>query len=420
MSLHVSKIKKTSGETTYRLRYWKNNKHLTIPLSEHPEFKSLDEALAFCKKQNAKLHAERHLENHAKGMAASDWKKRFATFDKDVEEFVEWYKEEAPNSWEASRSWIQNFVIPYFLGKGLNNPNLWHTEFEVFRRWLEKEAKVANGSKLLSYSSRIHIVKCLNNYIKFLGLHNKMDSVTSNVKCRGFKRSLANKRGKEDLIQPSEYEALKIKLDTSRDFFVVLMNTGMRVTELYSLQFPNIFKGSKDLDETLVMPFITMGKTIFGYIRLESQIKKKVAYRNPKTGKISRKPLKSKPKISPQFNRIIPITDPETWDILLENRRRAYKEHESRIHGSDDPDDYLVFNVDISEIRRDLRRNTTKTPHCCRHTFTTNTVRSFRLVNYGPELIKGITGHTSSEFEKYVHLGMEDENQNKKKKVENF
>lgn len=65
---------------------------------------------------------------------------------------------------------------------------------------------------------------------------------------------LSNRRGKEDLIQPAEYQSLKIKLGDSKDFFMTLMNTGMRIHELYSLQFSNIFKGDEDLDDTLKMP----------------------------------------------------------------------------------------------------------------------------------------------------------------------
>lgn len=418
MSLHVAKIKRANGETQYRIRYWDNYKHKTIPLSEHPEFKTLAEALAFVKTQNAKKDADRHLEKHAKGMSAQDWKKKYSNFGKEIESYLEWFKDEAPNSWDTNRSWLENYVIPWFLGKNLNNPNLWHTEFEAFRRWLEKEATLLNSTKKMSYSSMGHCVKALNSYLKYLGLHNKMDVVVSKVKCRGFKRSLSNKRGKDALISSSEYTQLKLKLTTSRDFFIVLMNTGMRIHELYSLQFSNVFKGHKDLDESLRKPFEQMGATIYGYVRLESQMKVKYAYRDLKTGRIKRKPLKSKPKIGSEFNRIIPIIDPETWDVLLENRRRAMKEWESRVHLSSEADDYLLFNVDVNEIRRDLRKHTSKTAHCCRHTFTTNTVRSFRGVNYGPELIKNITGHTSSEFQNYVHLSMESEQ--KMKMIENF
>jgi integrase len=421
VSFHVGKEKRKSGDMSYRIRYWDNNVHRTLPRDQHPEFASYEEAVNFCNSQNAKADADRHLEKHAKGMAHLDFKNKYGNFEKEIEGFLEWYSEEAPNSWEACRSWLQNYVVPYFIGKGLSNPNLWHKEFETFRKWLEKEARTLSGRKL-TYSTMSHIVKALNNFIKYLGLFSRMqmDSGYANIKCRGFDRNKMNKRGKEDLVQPEEFKQLKRVLDQSRDFFIVLMNSGMRVHELYSLQFSNVFKGSKDLDDTLKKPYEQMGATIYGYIRLESQMKKKYAYRNEKNGTIERKPLKSKEKIAAEFNRIIPITDPETWDILVENRRRAMDEWEARKHKSNKVDDYLLFDVDINEIRRDLRKHTKKTPHCCRHTFTTNTVRSFRGVNYGPELIKGITGHTSVEFERYVHLGLEDENEVKKRKVERF
>lgn len=420
MSFHVRKETRSKGNVCYRIRYWEGDKHKTLPASEHPEFTTLEQAKAFCKTQNAKADADKHLARHAKNMDAIAFKKKYADFDKEVVQFLEWYADEAPNSWEACRSWLQNYVLPYFVGKGFNNPNLWHTEFEKFRRWLEKDATVLNGKKKISYSTMGHIVKALNSYIKYLGLFQKMDTATSNIKCRGFKRSKTNKRGKSDLFQPEEFEMLKHALESSSQFFIVLMNTGMRVHELYSLQFSNVFKGDKDLDETLKIPFEQMGKKIFGYVRLESQMKAKFGYRVIKTGTIPRKPLKSKPKIGAEYNRIIPIVDEETWDILVENRRRAMKEWEERRFLSSNVDDYLLFNVDISELRRDMRKFTKKTFHCCRHTYATNTVRSFRMVNYGPELIKGITGHSSVEFERYVHLGFEDEQQVRKGKIERF
>lgn len=420
MSFHVAKIKRASGKVDYRIRYWDNYKHKTVPATEHPEFASLKEAEDFCQQQNAKADADRHLEKHAKGMDQLAWKKKYANFDKDVSQFLEWYAEEAPNSWEACRSWLQNYVIPYFIGKGLNNPNLWHTEFENFRRWLEKEATIYGGRKKPSYSTMGHIVKALNSFLRFLGLHQKMDALTSQIKCRGYRRSKMNKRGKEDLFQPDEYEMLKHALGISSQFYIILMNTGMRIHELYSLPFSNVFKGDKDLDEALKMPFKQLGQKIFGYVRLESQMKLKAAYRIKTTGTIPRKPLKSKPKIAAEYNRIIPIVDEETWNILVENRRRAMKEWEERAYISSKVDDYLLMNVDLNNIRRDMRKYTTKTPHCCRHTYTTNTVKAFRGVNYGPELIKGITGHSSVEFERYVHLGFEDEQEVRKRKVEKF
>jgi integrase len=420
MSFHVGKEKRASG-TAYRIRYWDKDVHRTLPRTEHPEFKSLQEAQDFCKLQNAKADADRHLEKHAKGMAHLEFKKKYGDFEKEVEGFLEWYQDEAPNSWEACRSWLNNYVVPYFIGKNLSNPNLWHKEFESFRKWLEKEARTLQGKKL-TYSTMSHIVKALNNFIKYLGLFGRMqmDAGYANIKCRGFDRAKMNKRGKEDLIQPEEFKTLKKVLGSSRDFFIVLMNTGMRITELYSLQFSNVFKGDKDLDESLVEPFNKMGETIYGYIRLESQIKNKFGYRNEKNGTIARKPLKSKPRIASEFNRIIPIIDAETWEILVKNRRRAMKEWEDRIHKSNKPDDYLVFDIDVNEIRRDLRKHTKKTPHTCRHTYVTNMVRAFRSVNYGPELIKSISGHSSAEFERYVHLSMEDENERKKNRIESF
>lgn len=419
MSFHVRKHQLTSGKTTYRIRYHSKGKHKTLSPDMHPQFKTEQEALNFCTVQNAKADAEKHLLKHAKGMDEIEWKKQFANLSKEVGGYLDWYKKKSPNSWEANRSWLDNYVLPYFVERRLNNPNLWYTDFEKFKDYLEHEAETMNGRKL-SFSSMGHIIKALNSYLAYLGAYNKMDILISKVKCDNPFRARAVQRGKEALILEAEYEVLRTTLGTSREFLIVLMNTGMRFMELYSLQFTGVEKGGDGIVPALKRPFEKLGLTIHGYIRLESQAKKKFAIRDPKTGKIERKPLKSKKKISVENNRYIPITDSETWDILLKNRRRAFKEHEARIHTSDEHDDYLLMNVDKSEFKRDLAKHTKKTSHCCRHSYVTNLVRAFREVDYGPDLIKGISGHTSSEFTRYVHLTFEVEAADKKKKVVNF
>lgn len=206
-------------------------------------------------------------------------------------------------------------------------------------------------------------------------------------------------RGYEDIIHDDEYESLSKKLGESRDFFVVLYNTGMRFNELYSLPFNAIYEDNEDFPEFMREKFDDLNKEIYGYILLESQIKDKVLKRN-KNGQIKRKPLKGRKKISYKDGRIIPIMDAEAWNIIVENYNRAYDEHKKREFISSDKADYLLFNVEMNRLRRDFLKHCKKGFHACRHSFVTNLVGETRDM----VITKAITGHKSDAFFKYLHI----------------
>ena len=125
------------------------------------------------------------------------------------------------------------------------------------------------------------------------------------------------------MFSDEEINTMKLNLDNpSIEFCYVLLNTGLRLNELFSLQAVNLEADLENLKPLILKPFYTLGKTIYGYIHLESQMQNpEKKYFRDKKGHISRKPLKCRKAITAEDNRIVPITDKLTWEILLKLRR---------------------------------------------------------------------------------------------------
>src|SRR5690606_10632255 len=105
----------------------------------------------------------------------------------------------------------------------------------------------------------------------------------------------------------------------------------------------------------ILKPFYAMGRSVYGYIRLESQMENshRKDFRDH-NDHISRKPLKCRDEISPENNRIIPITDKLTWEILVKYRHLASADYMNRTLVSNDPNDYLLFNLYLQDITKEI------------------------------------------------------------------
>lgn len=403
MSIHVVPRTNKKGVTSYYLRYYEGKSHKNVPRHLYPKFKSHAEAIAYIDSKNA----NGELLNHSRGVKALEWKNKFFNFNELLISYKNWQKKEAPNSYQSNVTYLTNYVYPYFLSeRELSDVNSWHKHFKEYTDWLEQVTAPKTGKKL-TYSTMNACIRTLNGFIKFLVQYNKIGALEGSIKCHGFKQSLVrqNVRTYKDVITESEFENLKKSLGLSKEFFIVLYNTGMRFNELYSLPVSAIHKGSDNIKDLIKKPFRTLGKTIYGYIYLESQIKNKTSYRDNKTGHIGRKPLKSKDKICHANSRTIPITDLETWEIIKKQHAKAKKDFQERVHLSSDPNDYLLFNIDVNKLRRDFSSKTKKSFHCARHSFTTFLVRDFVENGLSAEMaIRPITGHTSDAFHGYVHV----------------
>jgi hypothetical protein len=302
-----------------KVRYWKNKKNNVLPRSEHPVFQSKAEADKWCEQQNSKMEQYRLISRHESLEDINFKKELIKDWTSIIDEFVNWHKSTAKYSHDSSRPWLKNYVLPFFLSQKAKF-SLWSEYYDDFRDYL-LVVKSGKTGKLLSYSSRNHIIKYLNLFLLFVKEKKKM--IGAFDKCKCFSKELINSRGVESLITTQEINSLRLNLDKiSHEFFYVLLNTGCRLNELYSLQAVNVENDLSNLKPLILKPFQSLGKSIFGYIRLESQIvnSKKKNFRNDNGG-ILRKPLKCRKTISAKNNRIIPITDKLTWDILLKYRR---------------------------------------------------------------------------------------------------
>lgn len=403
MSIHVAVRKMKNGETKFYLRYYEGKTHKNIPKHLYPKFKTHAEALKYADSENAK----KHLEKHSKGLKRIEWKNKFFNFNELLNDYLVWQTKQAPNSYMSNVTYLSNYVYPYFLGElELSDVNVWHKSFQSYTDWLEGVTAPKTG-KGLTYSTKNACIRTLNGFIKFLLAYNLIDPSVGRITCKAFKQSLVrqNARSYKDVIAKNEYELLKETLGVSKDFFIVLYNTGMRFNELYSLPITAIHKGDEKVMDSIKKPFKKLGKTIYGYIYLESQMKEQSEYRDKNTGNIKRKPLKSKNGISHANSRTIPITDLETWEILRKYQTRAKHEWKERIHLSSEPNDYLLFDIEMNKLRKDFASKTKKTFHSARHSFTTFLVRDFVEEGLSAEIaIRPITGHKSDAFHGYVHI----------------
>jgi hypothetical protein len=165
-------------------------------------------------------------------------------------------------------------------------------------------------------------------------------------------------------------------------------------------------------------------KHIYGYILLENQIDGKVVSRNKNTGRIKRKPLKSKKTISFKDSRLIPIMDKETWNVIVSNYNRSLSEFEEKKFKSNKSSDYLLLEVETNKLRGEFRKYCKKGFHATRHSYVTFAVSQAHEENesessgLGEIQIRLITGHKSDAFLNYLHIYEEFmlKVQNKKKK----
>ena len=183
MKIHVSyrKAPKSSGREYYiYLRYYDGSKHLYLDRELYPNFKTPNEAKEWIKKDEAlkeiygKLSAEQKLKSQIpiekieKSCKELEWKKRFFDHYQDFQAYINEMKKpgRAPNSWEATRVYLEYYVFYFFLlHKNESNYIHWHKRFPEFVRWLEDEAISSKTGNLLSYSTRNACIKTLNSFL---------------------------------------------------------------------------------------------------------------------------------------------------------------------------------------------------------------------------------------------------------------
>lgn len=158
MKIHVGyrKASKSSNRDYYiYLRYYDGKKHRYLNRELYPNFKNLDEAREWIRKEESlkelyeklnaeqKLHSNIPIEKLEKSRKEVEWKKRFFDHYQDFSAYINEMKKpgRAPNSWEATRVYLEYYVFYFFLlHKNETNYVHWHKRFPEFIKWLEDEA----------------------------------------------------------------------------------------------------------------------------------------------------------------------------------------------------------------------------------------------------------------------------------------
>ncbi len=402
MGIYVDKRILKDGSMRFRFTYIdQDGKRRRIPTSEHPTFNSHEEALAWAKSQDG--HREAMKARVAQKIA---WKTKYYAFGELLNAYIEWQKDQAPNSWQNNIYHLEQHVFQYFLDEiNCNNVNMWPIHFEAFKNHIRTIKSVKGLHNTISYSTSNHIIRTLNTFLRFLKKKGLMDRASFEL-CEAFPKKLVKKRTWEDVISPEELAAVYKKLSSINvdvaEFFYLCWHTGMRFNEAYGVCLEFLYQGGPP--QEMKDELSKFGIECYGYILLESQPANKK--RKRRGGAIKRKPLKGKDKISPENSRVIPISDKDCWNILARRYKREKQKWEEGVYGADKKH-YLFFDGmepgAAGEILKQAYRALNLKPrtfHCARHskaTYLIGETKSYFLA-------RAILGHTSDVIHNYVHI----------------
>ena len=449
MKFHRSAPRKLkNGRTVYYIRYWDGTKHKTLSRSLYTPFDSekkaddwigseeAKKALYLMLEPDQKLKAQIPIEKIEKSLKDLEWKTRFFNQNEDFKDYIEEMKKPdgAPNSWQATRAYLEYYVFHFFLGeKQEGNYILWHRHFYEFVEWLRDKAISKKTGKRLSYSTKNACIKTLNSFLRFIcfkKFSNREPLLL--IKCPSFANHLLkeNQRTYKDIILEGELNIILTKLNQKNEagevsktveFLTILYNSGMRFKELYTMTLDCVIDKPDKLPSFMTEVYRNVGKPIYGYLLLKSQSLHKVREESRVTekmrknknlnisqevGTLLRKALKSKKTISPKHNRLIPIWDQTTWEIIKRNQAVAAKKYLNKLHGPETKreDYYLLDDIEENHLRSDMRDVSTKSFHATRHSFITLNTGFLISKNIVPEpVMRSITGITSKVLENYTH-----------------
>ena len=398
------------NEVYYSFIQWdpiakKNNR---LKHSETPANITTDaQADEFCKLREVESNAVK-----ARIEQKLSWEKKFYNIGELLKICEKEARKKAPNSYTSLNYYLRQYGFDYFLNKKqCSNLNSWYLYFEDFRDWLitAKTIKTTKNDNTLSYSSKNNIIGAVNF---FLDIMYRKGKCQQSPKCQKFPRHLLNYRDATHVIDEKEASVITTILkeldptELSSDFFIVLLNTGLRLGEGLSLSLNDFYPGIPDnkimkgaLDRHSLKPF--------GYISLESQLGDSA---KPRTadGNIIRKPLKGRKRIDAKSSRIIPIINKDAFNTLAKRFNYQCDSFDKQIHGYV-RSNYLLFNGlgknRFSRLLREAYQKTKflqKSPHCARHTFATNFAG---LSNADTMLCRLVLGHKDEDTTLgYVHL----------------
>lgn len=400
--LKVTTNKNVNGTARYYIlrQNRETKKWLRIPTSEIGTFTSKAEAEEWIKRQKEYEYTRRSIT-----AKKEEWIKKSPEVVLYLPKFIAWHRTKAPNSAHQNKQYFR-YLTEFFIGKhALYSPAQWAPLRGKFKRWLETDARGSRDNGILAYSTKNGVIKCYNNFMKYMAEVEEMhEDFALPIACFG--QHLVNKRGAEDVIKKDEYLRVREVLLASDPlvaaFFTIAWNTGMRFAEILGLPLEFIYQG--DLDGPLGDE-MRKHYDIYGYIVLESQLKEDYIKRIG--NEVERKPLKSKKRIEPKNNRVIPITDENAWETIAE-----LAEHQQSL--LDDQEfglerlNYLLFDgLNMSRANRALSDAYTqlgiarkKSFHCCRHSKCTYLIGETRSYFIG----RSILGNKGDVFDDYCHI----------------
>jgi integrase len=402
----IQKRTRKDGSFWFRISIYKaETKQIKwYPQAETRHLRTLEEAIEYRKLRMAEAQTYTFLLRKK-----LDWRNKFVDFDKLVQEFyVPERKEAAPQSWRNSVHYVEQYVMPFFLGvKQSNNLESWHLFYEEFYEHL-KTATASKGKREIKYNTKNHAIVALNT---FMGCMFRKGKVSALHKCRLFPDHLMNRRGLKDIYSDEEYlevgKRLKEINEDHYEFFELLKNTGMRVNEARGIALDDFFRGiPKDKKfEYIIKEF---PGEVLGYLFIVDQPSAmRVNAIRDNNGCIARTALKHQNKMPlERRGRLIPITN-VLFSILARRRNTARAQLKDKIYGLD-PTNYLLFDtLVLTNFEKNLEKacilsgTKYKSPHCLRHTYATNLSGECQ----GGRIVKLVLGHKKDETtEKYVHL----------------
>lgn len=383
--MYVTKITLKNGVHYYSFSYTcqKTKKRVKLKKSEHPLFTDKNEAILWAKSQEAHRQIEK-----TRVELALKWRNEYFNFNQLLKEFSNWYQYEAPNSYQQTIIRLEHYVFRFFLQeKKCGNVAQWNLYHEEFKGWLRNCISLRTG-KVISYSTKNHAIKALNNFTTFLRKHNKL-TASDAVKCESFAKHLVKDRSYEDIVSSEEfiklYDSLELLQGDVSDFYYILRFTGMRFNELFSLEKDSLYSGDCPLE--LQSELNKFDYKVFGYILLNSQSSGKTNNKAP------RKPLKGRKKIDHKNSRMIPITDKKCWNLLAKRYQKS-----EQLFFEDTTYHCLLSNLKKAyyKINKEM-----KSYHCLRHSYATELIGKTKSYF----LMRVILGHKTMEImDKYIHI----------------
>lgn len=333
-----------------------------------------------------------------------DWESKYYNFVGLVEVYETWQKKNAPESWTNNVFYLKHYVLPFFLTeKKLHNAEMWPDHFEDFRDWLEQKAFLLRGAKkLISYSSKNHAVKALNTFLKSMLLRKL---IAKEATCKPFPDHLVGHRDLDDVIMPDEADAVQATLNAQNHqiesiFHRFLYFTGLRYEEARGMSLGDIHQGQ--LEDSILGKALDNAKiSYYGYVVVDSQYVKSLP-----DGRVLRKPLKGKKKISEREARVIPIIDKNLWNQLVDLSAGLHASYKTKVKGPSKRD-YLFFQAitasSDTRLKQAFEANKLKyrSWHCCRHSRATFLIGELKELM----IVRLWLGHKSiNVLEKYNHI----------------